>query len=181
MRRRRLLVICFGFVVITAWYIYRIPMNPKQFRYPDDALSRVNVEMWPDAVANDEDVIRLRFSYQNVSEDEVERFTIEYALWDWTGDVLFSGEMAVTEILHPGETSSWGTSYRYFECPWISREKWRTLSERDIRSLGVQWHFSHLTFMDGRELTNESGIPCREPGKPDSTVLFERFRKNGVQ
>ncbi len=144
-------------------------------------MERVNVEMWPDAVSGSEDIIRLRFSYQNISDREIERFTAEFGIWNWTGDGLISDQMAVTDILQPGETSSWSVSYRHSDCPWISTENWRELSQRDIRSLGLQWQISTVTFMDGQILTTESGLPFTDPGHPDSSSYIERFRENRVE
>lgn len=182
MRRRRLLILFTGLAIATTWYVYRIPMNPEVYRYPDDVLETVDVEMWPDAISRNEDVIRLRFHYRNLSNRKIERFTADYCTWNWTGDRLLFGEMAVTEILQPDESSSWSVSYHHGDCPWISTDDWRKLAQQDIRSLALRWRFKTVTFMDGTVLTLQSGLPFTNPGHLDSTTdIFERFQENRVQ
>ena len=173
MRRRRLLILFIGLVIAIAWYIHRIPLKPQQFRYPDEALETVEIEMWPDAISESEDIIRLRFHYKNISKKVIESFSATFGLWNWTGDGLLFDEMTITDILHPDETSSWSTRYRHRDFPAITRETWQLLCQRDIRSLATQWRLQTLTFMDGQILRTESGLPFTDPGYPDSTTLLK--------
>jgi len=151
-RAGRLAILLFALGAAATWEYFRVQEREFHERRARDVISLVSVDKQVDAVSMFEDIVRIRFRFQNHSRRAIDAFTAQFMLLDSSNACILKDQLSIPADLEPGEKGSWTVKY-WASCPQgFSPQVWQMLSQKELEDFGVEWYVDAVYFKDGTTL-----------------------------
>ncbi|MCK4305257.1 MAG: hypothetical protein KAY24_13555 [Candidatus Eisenbacteria sp.] len=146
---RRLVVFTLMGAIVLLGYLYKIRHRPPDGGRARDVIVLTSIDMWADAISMFDDIVRIRFRYENKTDRDVDAFNACFHLRDEWGHMLIEDHISVANPIGARKTSTWTVKYWATCAQGFTPEQWEALTHRDIADFDVEWYPEGLVFSDG--------------------------------